>query len=460
MRFYKTLAIAVLVAAALPRTAAAQNANNYILQSPSLAQAQAACQTYGLTLVATIHAPDTYLVQASVVVPPQALSQWTAGDPNVKHIEPSKKLHVPENAPPPPPGTPPSPASTFATGPLAKTYGSVAWAGYVQQPALVALNAPPVTSPNSGGGGVIAIIDTGVDPTNAVLAPVIVPGYDFTTNTAGYASELGDVNQSTAHILFQSTAHILFGYQVVPVNPTSSAILDPATSSALQGANLPNDFGHGTMVAGLIHLIAPTAQIMPLKAFLADGTADESNVISAIYYATDHGASVINMSFGFSDISDALMKAINYASRKGVVCVASVGNSSQSSLVYPAAFGNVIGVASVNQQNKISSFSNYGPDMVTVAAPGEALITTYPGNHYAAVWGTSFSAALVSGAADLLIQSAKDNLTNQLQEADFARALKHASPCATDDSLGAGCVDLAQAIQFIQSMNMQPSPKN
>jgi thermitase len=269
---------------------------------------------------------------------------------------------------------------------------------------------------------------------------------------------MGDVNQSTAHILFQSTAHILFGYQAVPLTPSTSAILDAGTAASLQGTSIPNDFGHGTMVAGLIHLVAPTAQIMPLKAFTADGTADESNIIAAIYYATDNGASVINMSFGFPEISDAMMKAINYASRKGVICVASVGNSSQTTLVYPAAFGNVIGVASVNQQNQMSAFSNYGPDMVTIAAPGEALVTTYPGNHYAAVWGTSFSAALVSGATDLLIQAAKDNLTSQLQEADYARALKHANACVTDDSLGAGCMDLNQATKFIQSMNMQAPP--
>lgn len=78
-----------------------------------------------------------------------------------------------------------------------------------------------------------------------------------------------------------------------------------------------------------------------------------------------------------------------YAARNGVICVAAVGNNSQNALVYPAAFGKVIGVASVNSQNQLSSFSNYGPDMVTISAPGGALITNYPGNPYAATWGTS-----------------------------------------------------------------------
>ncbi|MGH7867806.1 MAG: S8 family peptidase, partial [Candidatus Dormibacteraceae bacterium] len=352
-------------------------------------------------MVRTIHAPDVYLVQASSAIDPRTMVQWSQNDPNVTRIQQAGKMAVPEDPAPPAPlpgvsvapagpgapntstvAAPALPGSGTLSGTQAKLYGSSAWNGYAQQSAIAGLNASTVIQPTLSGSGIIAVIDTGVDPTNVVLAPVLVQGYDFTQNVAG-GSELGDVSQSTAHILFQSTAHILFGTQAVQVSPTASALLDSSTAAAMQGIPLPNDFGHGTMVAGLIHLVAPTAQIMPLKAFSADGSADESDVISAIYYATDNGAGIINMSFGFPQISDALMKAINYANRNGVICIAAVGNNSQNALVYPAAFGNVIGVASVNSQYQLSSFSNYGPDMVTIAAPGEALITTYPGNHYA-----------------------------------------------------------------------------
>jgi Subtilase family len=475
-RFSRIAAIGFLALGLFATRVSAQNTFNYILRSPSLAQAQAACQTYGLTMVRTIHEPDIYLVQASGAIDPRTMVQWAQNDPNVSRIQQAGKLAVPENPVPPAPlpgvsSAPTSPAAPNAatvaaptlpgSGTLssqqAKVYGSAAWSGYVQQPAIAAMNASAASQSNQSGSGIIAVIDTGVDPTNAVLAPVLVPGYDFTQNVAGSASELGDVSQSTAHILFQSTAHILFGTQAVPVSPTASALLDSTTAAAMQGVSLPNDFGHGTMVAGLIHLVAPTAQIMPLKAFAADGSADESDVIAAIYYATDNGASIINMSFGFPQISDALMKAINYAARHGVICVAAAGNNAQNALVYPAAFGNVIGVASVNSQNQLSSFSNYGPDMVTISAPGEALITTYPGNRYAAAWGTSFSAALVSGSVDLLMQSAKGNISSQLLEADYARALSHAQACGTGGTLGAGCEDLNQALSFLQSMKMQSS---
>ena len=160
------------------------------------------------------------------------------------------------------------------------------------------------------------------------------------------------------------------------------------------------------------------------------------------------------MSFELTQISDALMKAINYADRHGVICVASAGNDGQSGLVYPAAFGNVIGVASVDQQDEQSSFSNFGPDLVQVAAPGEALITTYPGNHYAAAWGTSFSSALIAGTVADLLSAVDPHIAAELRVDDFERSLSHAKSCGNGHSLGAGCLDYSQAIQFIKGTNL------
>jgi subtilisin family serine protease len=241
---------------------------------------------------------------------------------------------------------------------------------------------------------------------------------------------------------------------VVVLNQSTAAILEQSSAAILDGSGLPSDFGHGTMVAGLIHLVAPTANIMSLKAFAADGTAKQSDIIRAIYYAVDNGANVINMSFEISPGSEALMKAINYADRQGVICVASAGNDAQNKLVYPAAYGNVISVGSVNQQMEQSSFSNFGPDLVKVAAPGEAVITTYPGSHYAAAWGTSFSAALVSGTTADLLSSVDPHVVPELRVGDIERALSHATSCGNAGSLGAGCLDFNQAGQFIKGTNL------
>jgi subtilisin family serine protease len=467
-RLCKIFACAALALALNPSHARAQNVNSYILQSPSLVQAQAVCQKYGMTLVSTIHSPDTYLVQMSASVDPKSLGDWTKDDPDVKHIEFDNKFKQSKQKGPGAPVPTASPLATYLTDSnLIATYGSSAIVAYVQQPAFFS-NSTYSAGVHAGfkGTGIVAIIDTGIDAQNPILAPVVIPGYDFTRNLAGYASDLADVDQSTAHILHQSTAHILHQSTAHILHQlgtsSSAAAFDAATANALANTPLPNDFGHGTMVAGLVHLVAPGAKLMPLKAFNADGSGDEADIVRAIYFAADNNANIINMSFGLPDISDALMKAINYANRKGVICIASVGNDAQTALVYPAAFGNVIGVASVNSLNQPSLFTNRGADLVTIAAPGENLVTTFPGDQYAVASGTSFSAPLVAGAASQMLQEAKDNIAGQLQEADIARALKHASVCVTDGSLGAGCMDMAQAVNFIKSMAMQappPAPK-
>ncbi len=470
-RFLILLGFIILQAALLPLHAAA-GTNNYLLESPSPAQAQAACQRYGFQMVKSLGA-DVYLVQVSDAVSPDLLKQWVKDDPNVKNLELDGTAWVPEaiwQYRPGPAfsysGVTQTPISSYN---LTQLYGQRVWVGYVQQPALAVIehgytDIYSYGCDKSTSAGMVAIIDTGVDPNQPLLRPVLVPGYDFTRGIAGPASDLSDLNQSTAAILEQSTAAILEQTKVVFLNQSTAAILEQSTAAILEGQKLPVYFGHGTMVAGLVHLVAPTAKIMPLKAFNADGSAKTSNILQAIYYATDHGANVINMSFSLAQFSDELMRAVNYAARHGVICVASAGNDSRKVLVYPAALGNVVGVGSTTLDDHRSAFSNYGADLVTVAAPGEALITTYPGNHYAQVWGTSFSSGLVSGAAALLV-----SLNTGLQVGDVKRAFSNAVPCASSPTspcapgdLGYGRLDLNAAQQAMDSIVLPataPAPR-
>src|SRR5437899_590151 len=228
---------------------------------------------------------------------------------------------------------------------------------------------------------------------------------------------------------------------MLPDGP-SGLILDQSTASILDTRQVPRTFGHGTMVAGIIHLVAPTAQIMPLKAFEADGTAHLFDILHAIYYAVDHGAKVINMSFSTEQRSAELKRAISYAASRGVVCVSSAGNNGSRQRVYPAAFDNVLGVGSTNNLDARSTFSTFGDDDVKLAAPGEGIITTYPGGHYAAAWGTSFSAAFVSGGAALLLQV--NTGTNQEAAAD---ALEETAKELPDRlGLGEGRIDLYRVL--------------
>jgi hypothetical protein len=291
-------------------------------------------------------------------------------------------------------------------------YGSSVWYGYANQPAAQIINLSNAqNSFNVSGSGIVADIDTGVDPNHPALKAVLLSGYDFTRNQPG-ASELLDLNG------YQATA--CSSCQPAYVNQSSAAMLDQSSAAMLDGS--PDEaFGHGTEVMGVIHLVAPTARLLPLKAFQSNGTGNLSDIIRAIYYAVQNHANVINMSFDLTSSSTELTDALNYATSHGVVCIASAGNDGEDEVVYPAALqSSVAGVASTNDFDQRSSFSNYGNQIVWLAAPGEEIVTTYPFGAYAASNGTSFSAPFVSGTASLLI-----NLKGSVNQSQAESALTH-----------------------------------
>src|SRR6266403_1277258 len=217
------------------------------------------------------------------------------------------------------------------------------------------------------------------------------------------------------------------------------AVLDQSTAAVLDGGPY-SAFGHGTMTTGLVHLVAPKAQILPLKAFSSNGTGYLSNIVAALYYAVQHHANVVNMSFDLTSNSPSLAQAVSYANKAGVVLVAAAGNESTSAPVYPAALNNyVVGIASTTNWDSRSSFSNYGSVDVLIAAPGENAIRTYPGGTYASASGTSFSSPLVAGTVALML-SARPSL-NQNQAAS---ALSHAIHLTPD--LNHGRLDIYQAV--------------
>jgi hypothetical protein len=109
-----------------------------------------------------------------------------------------------------------------------------------------------------------------------------------------------------------------------------------------------------------------------------------------------------------------------------------------------------MGVASTSDQDTRSSFSNYGNPIVWVAAPGEAIVTTYPFGTYAAGWGTSFSAPFVSGGSSLLL-----NMQANTNEPQAARALAHAVPVGPQ--MGHGRLDLVQALGAAHASDPPPT---
>ncbi len=365
---------------------------------------------------------NLFLVTSPANVPLKTFLQALLGQLGIVDAEPDLLLRVAQSQ------TLTAPSGLWDTTPV-NYFGTTVWNGYANQPAVQIINLQAAQSVGHTGNGVVAVIDTGVDPTHPVLQGVLLSGHDFTRNQDG-ASELADVNQSTMAVVN--------GAAPAQVNQSTMAVVNDQGSSTFSQSQYA-DFGHGTMVAGVIHLVAPTAQIMPLKAFRADGTGSLSDVLRAIYYASQNGAQVLNMSFDFTSYSQELANATNYAVRKGAVCIASVGNDGQNMVVYPAGLSSVIGVASTANDDTLSSFSNYGQPPVWLGAPGEGIITTYPYGTYAAGWGTSFSTPFVSGTVALL-----RGVDTSLNQTSAAQAVSHA--VYISPALGYGRLDISQAI--------------
>jgi len=313
-------------------------------------------------------------------------------------------------------------------------YGSTAWQSYLRQPAAQIIRLRDTHCDlRSTGGGIVAVIDTGVDLDHPTLKPFLVQGVDFTGGT-GNGDEKNGVTQATTAVLDGTNW----------VNGSTAAGLDQATTAVLDDPKQAA-FGHGTMVAGVVHLVAPSAKIMPVKAFKSDGTAFTSDILRAIYYSVNKGAKVLNMSFSRPTPSLEMKLALDYAALRGVVTVASAGNEGTSQLRYPAAYDNVIGVAATTNDDVRSSYSNYGSQLVTAAAPGDGVITTYPWGTFAATWGTSFSTPMVSGAAALLV-----GIQGNASPTQVTAAVKKAKPLTSD--LGAGRLQLYQTVAYGRSL--------
>jgi thermitase len=229
-----------------------------------------------------------------------------------------------------------------------------------------------------------------------------------------------------------------------------------------------DDYGHGTHVAGIAAAIGNNGvgiagmawgvRIMALKVLDYNGSGYESDVASAINYAADHGAQVINLSLGGSTSDTTLSDAVNYAYGKGVTIVAAAGNGNTSQPFYPAAYPHVIAVASVDSNNQRSYFSNFGSD-IALAAPGRSIYSTmWPGNNliadpgcpgtsYCYLSGTSMATPHVAGVAALLAGMSPFNTPDKILAAMENTALDLGSP-GWDQYYGYGLVQAGSALQY------------
>ena len=351
---------------------------------------------YGTTQLDTLGiAPGIYRLRVAAGANSRDVAQAMAGDLRLLFAEP----HV------------------IGKAPEADPSGIKSWGGndpapLASQYALGQINLAAGQQVGRGAGAVVALIDSGAQLDHPALAGKLTAArYDFVEGDADPSERFDGADND------------------------GDGLVD-------EGA------GHGTHVAGIVRLVAPDAQIMPLRALDSEGNGEFFAVAEAIEYATQQGASVINLSLGSVDRSDLLRDVIREATLRGVVVVAAAGNLGSDVAHYPAADQCVISVTSVGAAATKSPFANYG-SWVTLAAPGESIYSAFPPSGYAWWSGTSMAAPFVAGQSALL-----KGLRPDLNARNVAALIgETARPLVALDSggedLGGGLVDVGASLSLL-----------
>jgi subtilisin family serine protease len=388
-----------LYLSAVRTEAAPQTAPNEIIvkldvQQPG-ATLDAVNQSYGTTTIRPL-APTRaiYLLQAPTGADVEQLAATMAADSRILYAEPNRITDAPESI-----------------GRSGFVWGGQDGGPYNGQYAQQMLGLPAAHALSQGAGVIVAVIDTGVQLNHPVLAPHLT------------AARIDFVDGDS-----------------VPEDEFSGG----------------NDYGagHGTHVAGIVHIVAPQAQIMPIRVLDTDGRGYAFTVAEAILFAVENGARVINLSLGMPEESEFLEDIIEEAAEEGVVFVAAAGNLNSTQKQYPAATECVVSVTAVDANRVKAGFANYG-SWLLLSAPGVGIHSTLPVNGYGSWSGTSMAAPFAAGQAALLL-SLNPGL-NVVQTADLmggtAVNLNPFNPGYVNQ-LGVGLINVAASLEALQAGNI------
>ena len=263
------------------------------------------------------------------------------------------------------------------------------------------IQAPDIWAQTKGNGITVAILDTGCQSTHPDLADRIIGGRNFTSDDKGDPDMFEDGN------------------------------------------------GHGTHVAGTIAAslnekgvtgVAPEANLLIVKVLNNQGSGQYDWVISGIKYAIEQKADIISMSLGgpqdVPELHEAIKEAL--ANQILVVCAAGNegdGNESTHEFSYPGAYNEVIAVGAVDLERNSSPFTNSNNE-IDLVAPGEDIVSTYPGGRYASLSGTSMAAPHIAGALALLKVTSEESFGRKLSEPElYAQLIKRTVPLGHPPSL-------------------------
>lgn len=306
---------------------------------------------YGTETVSYDSTLECYLLCVPDDSDADSIAALASGDANVVYCHRNFLFDIPE--------------AVQGSQPFVDRPGSVN--DYADQPASQQLQLPAAQVSLTGAPVRVGILDGGLDFAHPLLGPVAESGFDY-------------------------------------VSLDSVAYDEPGGRAS----------GHGTFIAGLIHLVAPRATLIAYRVLDTTGCGDGYSVARAITQAVDDGCRVINLSFVMAEQHEMINLAIEYAKERDVMIVAAAGNDSSDVERFPAGNSYVLTVTSVDSQNVKSPFANFGD--VDVCAPGESIYAPFPDTAFARWEGTSFAAPFVTGQVALLVARRASSTWNDLRD--------------------------------------------
>ncbi|MBW5446266.1 S8 family serine peptidase [Cohnella sp. CFH 77786] len=271
------------------------------------------------------------------------------------------------------------------------------------------VQAPAIWEQTMGKGVTVAVLDTGCDISHPDLRDRIRGGINFTDDDGGNAERYMDYN------------------------------------------------GHGTHVAGTIAAsrndsgvvgVAPEADLLVVKVLDRYGSGQYDWIIRGIHYAIEQKADIISMSLGGPEDVPELHAAIRKAVESGIVVVCAAGNEgdgneSTNEFDYPGSYNEVVSVGAIDLNRRSADFSNSNNE-IDLVAPGEQILSTFPGGKYATLSGTSMATPHVAGAVALIKVLANRSFERNLTEHElYAQLIRRTVPLGTSPKLeGNGLVYL------------------
>jgi len=293
---------------------------------------------------------EFFLLYAAGVGDLEAFADSLSQDPDVEAAEVNYLLETPEAV------------RQMVIGAVGGT-----WDDFEDQALTERIGLDRAHTMSTGDGVIVAVLDTGIDPSHDVFAGRL--------SAAGYDPIEDD----------REPWELANG-----IDDDGDGVVD-------------GGYGHGTMVAGLVALVAPGATILPVRVLDDEGRGNSFDITQGMMRALANGASVINMSFGAPHIITTIQQKLHVANVHGAVVIAGAGNRNQENPPYhPACDSLAFMVTALDSLDVKADFADYH-GRVLVSAPGVGVRSAYPGNDWGIGSGCSFATPLVSGEAALIL---------------------------------------------------------